>query len=389
MKNIRLDIIRDVSVAALCALAFNAAHADTDWIILPGASESGRMLLHGIRDNSKPVATDIRFEKQGRFKSLRIGNTKSKFNAAGINSCGVAVLATGGDPHRDRMPKVTKISYTSTNAINIILRNCDTAEKAVANLRDGFKKRLITNGTIFLIADPQRAFAVECSPGHFASYEIKGTYCVYSSMWKMPEMQAVSRRSARSYGWSTQREWAAREMLQRGRLSGNTISAAESIAASRAGSAEINTKENEKARDKSPVNNTIANKFNADAFLFEIDKEFPGVLSCVYVAFGPARHTVYLPIAIGAAESLPAELTPAPWKTGALARLKATKPTDPADNRIVAFEKQLHAEFAQTREGARKLLREKNAAEAKKLLQEALQRQAADLNTFLGGLKNN
>ena len=261
--------------------------------------------------------------------------------------------------------------------------------EAVANLRDGFKKRLIAGGLIFLIADPQRAFAVECSPGHFASYEIKGTYCVYSSMWKMPEMQAVSRRSPRSYGWSTQREWAAREMLQRGRQSGNTISAAESIAASRAGSAEINTKENEKARDKSPVNNTIANKFSADGFLFEIDREFPGVLSCAYVAFGPARHTVYLPVALGAAEALPAELTPTPWKTGALARLKAAKPTDAVDQRIVEFEKQLHAEFAKTREEARKLLREKNAADAKKLLQEALQRQAADLNTFLGSLSKN
>lgn len=389
MKEIRLNIIRNVSVAALCALAFNTAYADTDWVILPGTSESGRILLHGIRDNSKPVSTDIRFEKQGRFKSLRIGNTKTKFNTAGINSCGVAVLAAGGDPHRDRMPKVTKISYTSSNAINIILRNCDTAEKAVANLRDGFKKRLITSGTIYLIADPQRAFAVECSPGHFASYEIKGPYCVYSHMWKQPEMQAISRRSARSYGWSTQREWAAREMLQRGRQSGNTISVAESITASRAGLTETNTKENEKARDKSPVNNTIANKYNADAFLFEIDREFPGVLSCVYVAFGPARHTVYLPIAIGAAEALPAELTPNPWKTGALARLKAAKPGELPDPEILTFEKQLHAEFAKTREEARKLLQDKNVAEAKKLLQEALQHQAADLNAFLNGLKKN
>ena len=389
MKKISLNIIRNTSVAALCALAFSAAYAETDWIILPGASESGKMMLHGLRENSKPISTDIRFEKQGRYKSLRIGNTKTKFNTAGINSCGVAVIATGGDPNRDRNPKPSKSNYSSANAINIILRNCATAEKAVANLRDGFKKRLISGGLIFLIADPQRAFVVECSPGHFASYELKSGYCVYATMWKLPDMECASKRSARSRGWIAQREWAAREMLQRGRQSGNTISAAESIAASRAGTAEINTKENEKARDKAPINNPPANKYCADGFLFEIDREFPGVLSCVYVAFGPARHTVYLPIAIGAAEALPAELTPNPWKTGALARLKAAKPTDPADSRIAAFEKQLHAEFAKTREEARKLLRDKNAAEAKKLLQEALQRQATDLNTFLGGLKNN
>jgi len=388
MKPLAFRIFRTAWCLALCALGAAAAFADTEWMILPAASESGRMLLHGIRDNSRPVSTDLRFEKPGRFQSLRIGSNKSKFNVAGINTCGVAVISTGGDPHRDRNPKPGKFNYSGSNAVNILLRNCATAELAVANLRDGFKKRLIAGTLIFFIADAKRAFVVECSPGHFASHELSTGFCVYTNTWKLPGMDDASLRSARSSGWNAQREWAVRETLRNARKSGNRVSVAESIAASRVGP-EINTKENEKARDKGVIGNTPANRSSADGYLFEIDREFPGVLSCVYVAFGPARHTVYLPVTLGAAEALPAELTPNPWKTAALARNKAAKPDSPIDRRIVTFEKQLHAEFAKTREEARKLLRDKNDAEAKKLLQEALQRQSADLNNFLGTLTKN
>jgi hypothetical protein len=375
---------------AVVACGIPAVHADTDWIVLPRASESRKMLLHALRDNSKPVSTDIRLDKGGKIKSLRIGNTKTNFTFGGINYSGVAVLATGGDPQRDKLPKAHKRNYTGSNAVNLILRNCKTAEQGVNLLRDGFRKSLIAGSLIFFVVDAKRAFVVECSPKHFASFELTGSFCVYANMWKLPNMQDASQRLFNSVGWQAQREWAVAEMLRRARQSGGTISLAESFATSRVGVAEINNPAVNKARDRNKklikVNNTPAMRTSADGVLFEIDPEFPGVLSCAYVAFGPARHTVYLPIPVGAVEKLPAELTPDPWKAAALARNKSAKPETPINAQIIAFENRMQEEFAKKREAARELLRAQRPAEAKKLLQENLQRQAAELNKFLQSL---
>ena len=381
-----------VLMFAVAVLGFRTAHADTDWMILPRASESRRMLLHGLRDNSKPVSTDVWMDKKGKCRSLRIGNAKTGFLTAGVNTSGVAVIASGGDPQRDKSPKANKHNYTLGNAVNLILRNCKTAEQGVSQLRDGFNKRLIAGSLIFLIGDAKRAFVVECSPNHFASCELTNGFCVYANLWKLPNMQDASQRLFNSTGWQVQREWVVSEMLRRARQSGGTVSLAESFATSRVGTAEINTPAVNKARDRNKklikVNNTPAMKTSADGFLFEIDPEFPGVLSCVYVAFGPPRHTAYLPIPIGAADKLPAEVTPNPWKTAALARNKSAKPETPINPQLIAFENRMLEEFNKKREKARRLLREKNTAEAKKLLQENLQRQAVELDNFLKSLGN-
>ena len=373
---------------AVAGLGSTTARADTDWIILPRAAESKRMLLHALRDNTKPVSTDLRLDKTGKIHSLRIGSNKSKFTFAGINYCGVAAVVIGGDQQRDKYPKADKRNYSWSNTVNLILRNSKTAEQGVGMLRDGSRKSLIASSFIFFIVDANRAFVVECSPKHFASFEVTASFCVYTNCWRLPNMDDASRRSARSRSWQSQREWTVRQSLQTARQTGGTISAAETFAASRLGPAEVNVPALEKAREKAKIFNTPAMKTSADAVLFEIDREFPGVLSCVYVAFGPQRHTVYLPVPIGAADKLPAEITPDPWKTTALARNKSAKPETPVNPRLIAFENRMLAEFAKKREEARRLLRDHKPAEAKKLLQENLQRQAAELDNFLKTLGN-
>ena len=374
--------VRAALCLVLCA-AVSELRADTDWVVMPIATDSGRMLLHALRDNSKAIMTDLRFEKGGAVKSLRIGNNKSKFSHAGLNAAGVAIVVTGGDPHGDGTPKKNKFNFDGAKFANNILAKCTSAEKAVAYIREQANKKLIAASLIVLVVDPARAFAVECSPKHFASMEIRSGMCVYANSWRLPEMDAASKRAFNDRAWAVQREWAVRETLQRARTS-NKISVAESIAASRAGIPELNSKDFEAARKKRPLNNPPANKYSADGVLFEIDREFPGVLSCAYVAFGPARHTVYLPVALGAAEALPEELKPAPLKNAALARNKAAKPDTPIDMRFATFEKRIFTEFEKAREEARTLLRDKKVDDAKKVLQDALQRHAAEAAAEFG-----
>jgi hypothetical protein len=382
MKN---SVFSAVGIALAAAFIIPAlpCRADSDWVVLPFATESGRMLLHAIRDNSKPVMTDLRFEKSGSFKSLRIGNNKSKFSHAGLNTAGVAIVMTGGDSHCDGTPKKSKSHYDGGKFVNNILAKSASAEKAVAYIREQADKKLIAASLIILVVDPGRAFAVECSPKNFASAEITSGLCVYANAWRLPNMDASSKRSFNDRGWAAQREWAVREMLQRARSS-NKISVAESIATSRAGALELNTKDFEAARKNKTLYNSPASKYSADGVLFEIDREFPGVLSCAYVAFGPARYTIYLPVALGAAEAIPKELNPAPLKSAALALQKAAKPDTPIDIRYATFEKRIFADFNKTREEARTMLRDKKVDEAKTLLQEALLRYVTEAAAEFG-----
>ena len=382
-------ILPKLPLFVCCVLAAAATFAgDTDWIVLPYASASHRMLLHALRDNGKPVSTDLWLETKGRIKSLRIGNSKNGYSFTGVNYCGVAVVATWGEQTRDKNPKPDRRNFTSGHAVNMILRTCRTAEQGVDMLRDAFNKSLISGGLVFMIVDAKRAFIVECSPKHFASSELTNGFCVYANCWKLPNMQDASVRSAAGRNWFGQREWTVCEMLRRARKSGNTVTIAESFAASRIGVAEINAPLFEKAREKGRVHNTPANKTSADGVLFEIDGEFPAVLSCAYVSFGPQRHTVYLPVPLGAADKLPAELTPNPWKAAALARLKSIKPETPVEQKLIEFELRMLEDFAKKREEARRLLREGKTAEAKTLLRENLQRQAQELDNFLKTLGN-
>ena len=112
--------------AALFALlivgaALNAA-GDTDWVVLPYASASRRMLLHALRDSGKPMATDLRLDNvKGKIRSLRIGHNKSGYSFSGINFYGVAAVVTGGDPCRDKNPKSDRRNYSFGSAINLIL----------------------------------------------------------------------------------------------------------------------------------------------------------------------------------------------------------------------------------------------------------------------------
>ena len=111
-------------------------------------------------------------------------------------------------------------------------------------------------------------------------------------------------------------------------------------------------------------------------------------MSCIYVAYGPARHTVYLPVPFGAADALPGELFSAEWTDGAYARMKAAKPGDPMDPAILKFEEKLLAEFDKVRLEARcKFLRQEKPAEARKMLRACLKKQARETFEFLKALK--
>ena len=380
-----------LSIAALTFGIALTASADTDWMVLPRYTKTGMTMLHGLRNSPKRMQLKLHFDKpgkKGKFSSLALGN-KDGFRFGGVNERGVAVIFTGGGPMVDKNPKLTPDTFTGRKAVVEILRNCATAREAEALLASAAQKKLIFGALIFFIIDRDYAWVVECSPDNYVSWELPHAFCVYANLWKLPGMDGSSTSPVARTLKCAQREWAAREMLRRRLDANKTISRQDSFAASRLGTHELNGEEYAKARSKTGKRRFDTAPYNPsshDSYLIEVDPEF-GELSCIYVAYGPARHTVYLPVPFGAADKLPKELFSEEWTNGAFARKKAAKPTDPVDPRIIEFEEKLLAEFDKVRLEARwKYLRQEKPAAARKMLRACLEKQARETLEFLKSL---
>ena len=383
--------IRHAMLGAMLALTATA-FADVDWMILPRYSSSGRMLVHGARygvsrDGKQPVrlVPKLRFgtpqtDKAAKYRYLRC-------SICGVNEKGLTVIWSSGNPTSDKNPKKKNGAYTFSVAMTAMLRSCATAEQAVKHMRRAFDKKLISGSSIYLVADPKRAFVIECSPRHFASWELPQAFCVYSNCWKLPGMDDASADNANRATSNFQREWAAREALKQALDEKKAISVADSIRASRLSVAEVNDKAFSKRRGWLKLTSAPYNRFSTESYLFELDCEFPAELSCVYAALGPQRHTVYLPIPFGAADKLPEVLSDKAWSDEACRLRDAAKPEDPVRPELLEFEQKQLADFAKVREEVRWLLRLEKRDEALKLLYDTLDRQTKETLEFLQKLE--
>ena len=371
--------LRTALAAALVSGAALSVSADTAWMILPKASTSGLMLMHVSRNTNKKTKLnpnlmfDGRKQYGGKYKFLRIRNNDAC--TAGINEKGLGVIITGGDPTDDKNPPKTNLSFDSHSATVVMLRTCATAQEALNRMRAAFAKKQILGSTIYLIADPFEAFVVECSPAHFASWKLPHAFCTYTHCWKLPGMDDGSVGTADRAQWHYQCEWAAREFLRREmEKNKGMIPIAGSIAVSR-----INANDTEK---KTVVNAPCA-KNTAAAYTLELDPEYPEYLSCVYVAFGSPRHTIYLPVPFIASAEPPKVLLNNRTVTRALEKMAKADPKAPVDPALIEQENKILSAFIKTRNRARQLLREDRNDEAKKLLIDNMNKQAAEIAEFL------
>lgn len=364
--------------AALCAATPLALRADTSWIVKPAASTSGRMQLFASRaDQPRPRTIKIDAPKNAKqLASMRFGDKDKGFAFAGINSRGVAVAFTGAGPTAEKpnTPKKGEHLYTGSYAVDQILRNCKSAKQAVDMLNQAGQKGYISGAMIFLIVDPDQAFIFEGSPRHKASYRLGLNYAVYSNVWKLPGMEDASVRVPKDFPIYAQREWVAKTGIIRARKGDRKVSVPEAIAVSRLNAADTKRED---------VTDAPSEKNSIDAYLFEIDKKHPGVLSCVYVAMGPQRHTVYLPVPLGAMDALPEELVTGAWATCGDGIARKAAPDDPVSDEIVELERCLFQEFNDISYKAAQLLAEGKTDEAKTVLRDTLKRQSQEVMKFM------
>ena len=373
MNRNQLMLTAALGIALSCA-----SYADTSWLIRSTASTSGRMQLFATRcGKPRPLLVGVDKPKSAKqFKSLRFGDRKNKFVFSGINERGVAVAFTSAGPTPDKPVKPGKGQrlWTGTYAVDQVLRNAKSAADGAAILRKAASKGLVAHSMIVLITDPKKAYIFEAAARHQANRDLGLSYAIYTHMWKYPGMEDASSRNPKDYYTCIQREWVAREGIRKARQGDRKVSILEAIAVSRLNTADIKRED---------ITSAPSLSTSIDGYIFEVDAKYPGVLSCVYAALGPQRHTVYLPIPLGAIDELPQELIENNWSAAGEAAKQKTDPKTPVADELVELERCLMQEFNDKRYLAQKLLDEKKPAEAKKLLRDTLRRQLKETMGFM------
>ena len=368
-----------IVAAILAASAFTGLHADTSWIIQPVATSSKSMQLFTSRSSKSPRPLMLHYNKRiddKSFCNLRCG-LDTKFAYAGINECGLVAAFSGADKTRDTpvKPKGKQILITGNFIVGHLLTRCNSVKQAEDRLRKLARSGLISGSMIVFLADAKQAMIFEIAPRHYATMRLGLHYTVYANRWKLPGMEDASMRKPEEMQGSLQEEWAVKEAIYRSRGGMNgKLSIPASFAVSRLNAADIKSK---------GIGRGPCTKDTADAYLFEIDPEYPGVLSCVYASFGPPRQTVYLPIPVGAMDALPPEAVKAEWAKKST-EMNGEAPADaPVSADLAEFEKYLLQELDDIRHQARGLLKENKTEEARTLLRDMLKRQTAATLKFM------
>ena len=375
---------KNIMIAALLtASAFTRLSADTSWIIQPVATSSKSMQVFTSRSTKSIRPLMLWYNKRiddKSFRNLRCG-TDTKFAYAGINECGLVVAFSGTDQTRDTpvKPKDKQTLMTGNFIVGHLLTRCNSMKQAEGRLRKLARSGFIANSLIVFIADAKQAMIFEIAPRHYATMRLGLHYTVYANRWKLPGMEDASIRKPWEMQGSLQEEWVTKEAIFRARGGMNgKLSIPSSFAISRLNAADIKVK---------GIGRAPCSKDTADAYLFEIDPEYPGVLSCVYASFGPPRQTVYLPIPVGAMDALPKEAANAVWAKSSTEMNREAPADSPVPSDLAEFEKYLLQELNDVRHQARKLLKENKPEEAKALLCDLLRRQSAETLKFMNGRK--
>jgi hypothetical protein len=366
--------------AMAAAFAGLQLHADTTWIIQPVATAPKCMQLFTSRSVSKmarPIRTYYNAPKDKKcFRNLCFGND-AKFAYAGINERGLVVAFAGTDRTKDRpnKPKENQRLFDGNFVVGHLLHRCGSVKEAEAKLRQLARSGLIANSMNVYLADAKNAMIFEIAPRHYATCRLGLHFTVYSNRWKLPGMEDASSRKPQDLQGSLQEEWAVKEAIYkaRGGMNGK-LSVPGSFAISRLNAADVKVK----GIDRGP-----STKHSIDAYLFEIDPEYPGILSCVYASFGPPRQTVYLPIPLGAMDALPPEVVNPAWAKASIELHRKTPGNSPLSSDLAEFEKYLLQEFEDTRLQARQLLKEDKTEEARQLLRDLLRRLSAETLKFM------
>ena len=345
----------------------------TSWMVLPDASATGAAMLQKNRDYRGQNLLSIRLYRAmpGRYKIITVGDLWSTGAGAVMNEKGLMIVQNDG-PGREPCPNKTNIGCVYM--LRLLAEQCADVAEAEALMRKLHRAGIVRGSSIYLLADLDRGVVIETTGRHIASAPVDFGFEARANNLRLPGMLSVNAalRPRESFLNGENRRYSAAEFLSKRLREKGSLSPRDLMDCSRQRDPEM---EKQKWRQVC-MENTIAST------LMVPDRAFPDMLNTVFIAIGPPRHTVYLPVPMGVTE-FPEEL--ADGDMGLLAfAIREKYGLDHAHlGRFEALEKELMDEYLATCEKARLELRANRRKEAAELLTQNFKRQFVKVRNFL------
>ena len=347
-------------------------HECTSWVVLPGLTEGQSVLLHKNRDAD---AVKLKFYREacpGKFGWMALSNAERVSANMGINEKGVAVVMNSGDPS-DGTSETS--GFFTPEIAKIALEESATAAEAVEKIREIVETKRYRHGkkgSIWFAADAREAWIIENDAVRFAAHKVEGAFDIRANAWHFAEMIPFSQLSQKKLTDYGRREFAVRQMLfaggtkYAGPVTVEMIAAASRIA----------------VIPEAPSCYPLCGKRTNSAATIVIDCEFAESLSAMYVAFGPPRYTLYLPLP-SLLKEIPEALTSGRFSDAVFARRDTGTELPEAERD--ALEQKMGERHRAAVEKARAILRAGGGKEeAAALLTEAFRENWVEACAFLG-----
>ena len=377
MKNV-LSIA--VSLFSLIAVLnpFHAA-ACTSWMVFSDLTKNGTNILHKNRDATpRNVAVYLNPASSPR-KWIGSGNNGGIY--MGMNSSGLAVIMNNGEAYVNVQNSTAKNRKTTPIMIRECLEQCDTAAQAVEYFKKIIADKLYYHpskvGAIYFVCDRNEGYICEMTDNYVSVQKYTEGFTVRANIWQNPGMYQLARNSVKKYLNSSTRAFIALAGLNQIIDKNGKIAMLDLFTLSRHCAMPDNSpseRTSSEAERNTDVLSTLYGTKRSICFKhtnsissFEIDKQYPDVLSTMYTTVGHPRHTVYVPVPV-CVEKLHPAMTDLRWSAASFTRRDKLNLEAPIPAEWTKFEADSMAKYNKAKDEARKLLNAGKRAEAVKLV---------------------
>ena len=335
-------------------------HECTSWMLFPELT-GGPMILHKNRDSGKIDIRLIKSDGDAKIKWLGLGDENP---CMGFNEKGVACVMNSGETTPEFAP-ATEGRLTTPEILVQILGNTKNAKEALKMLTGFIENGQYTHkerGSIFFIMDTKGGYIAELTAKRVMPVVVTGNMTIRANIWHNPGMAQFSRSGIKSAMNSQSREFQAAKGLNEA-LEKKGVIELEDI---------WRTSRMHGTMESVMTEHGLCNKTTNSAATIAIDKDFPNMLSTMYVAIGPVGHTMYIPAPICLKE-IPQDIADRSWSKAAFARRDASGLAFDSDVWL-PHEKAVMAIYRPALAKAKKAMQNRRRKDAQDILNDAFEK---------------
>ena len=335
-------------------------HECTSWLLFPELT-GGPMILHKNRDSGKKDIRLIKSDGDAKIKWLGLGDENP---CMGFNEKGVACVMNSGETTPEFAP-AEEGRLTTPEILVQILGNTKNAKEALKMLTGFIENGQYTHkerGSIFFIMDTKGGYIAELTAKRVMPVVVTGNMTIRANIWHNPGMAQFSRSGIKSTMNSQSREFQAAKGLNEA-LEKKGVIELEDI---------WRTSRMRGTMESVMTEHGLCNKTTNSAATIAIDKDFPNMLSTMYVAIGPVGHTMYIPAPICLKE-IPQDIADRSWSKAAFARRDASGLAFDSDVWL-PHEKAVMAIYRPALAKAKEVMRNRRRREAQDILNDAFEK---------------